>query len=153
MNLVKYDGKCVRITCDNDDIFEGFCVYDNAEYNGCEYGREQESLDIENFKFYKDFIKKVESLENHNGPYGHFTYKYGTLEKMNFEDGLESINDILFSEEDEHAYRMLVYLEDHLDYIDRSKIKIQLENLLKYSESKKVLDKTKLLVKMINEKE
>ena len=152
MNLKKYDEKCVRITCDDGNVFEGISLYSDSEYNECEYNRKDESLDIENFKFYKSYIKKVENLENHNGPYGKFTDKYGTLEKMNVEDGIDTIVDILFGEEDEHIYRMLICLEDYFNNnydLDYKKLKIHLEKLLKYYTNPKIIEEAKKLIELI----
>ncbi len=53
MNLHDYDDRCVRIIDNNSDIFDGICIYNNAEYDEHEFGRNEESLQICNFLFYK----------------------------------------------------------------------------------------------------
>ena len=82
MNLHDYDDRCVRIIDNNSDIFDGICSYNNAEYDEHEFGRNEESLQICNFLFYKSDIKEIQSLENNDGPYGKFLAPYGKLEEM-----------------------------------------------------------------------
>jgi len=115
MNLKKYDGKCVRIEDDLGNVFEGICDYNGREYNESEFGRNEECLQMANFLFFKKDIKKIESLENHRGPYGKFSSAYGLLEEMNVKDGIGSIDEELYSEEDEHVIRMLACLEHYMD--------------------------------------
>lgn len=114
-DLKKYDGLCVRIIDSNGDAFDGICCHNSEEYDEHEYGRCEVSLQIENFLFYERDIKEIQSLEENSGPYGRFLDPYGKLEIMTVEDGIDSIEDVLFSEEDEHVIRLLNCLEEYLD--------------------------------------
>ena len=115
MNLAQYDGQCVRIIDTFDEVFDGICTYNNEEYNEHEFGCCEESLELINMIFYKSQIKSVESLENHTGPYGKFLDPYGTLEEMTIQDGIDSIKDVMFCEEDVHVIRLLNCLDKYLD--------------------------------------
>ena len=147
MNLRKYDGKCVRIiTCYGEDI-EGNCTHNSAEYDEHEFGRYEESLQVMCFLFYKSDIKKIISLEKNNGPYGKFSNKYGMLEEMTVKDGIDLIDEVLCSEDDEHIIRLLSYLEDYInpnskpDYF--KELVLLLEMLIKYNKNEEVIKKAK----------
>ena len=114
-DLKQYDGKCIRIINTSGDAFDGICIYYAEEYDEHEYGRCEESLKIESFMFFRSDIKEVIDLEGHQGPYGRFSDPYGTLEILTVEDGIDSIRDMLFSEEDEHVLRLLRCLSRYLD--------------------------------------
>ena len=114
MTLRKFDGKCVRIIDSLGDAFDGICSYNSEEYNEHEFGRTEECLQIENFLFYRRDIQTVKSLENRNGLYGKFLDPYGKLEELTIEDGIDSIQDVLSSEEPEHVRRLLRCLDKHL---------------------------------------
>ncbi len=114
-DLKKYDGLCVRIIDSNGDAFDGICCHNSDEYDEHEYGRCEESLQIENYLFYERDIKEIQSLEENSGPHGRFLDPYGKLEIMTVEDGIDSIEDVLFSEEDEHVIRLLNCLEEYFD--------------------------------------
>jgi hypothetical protein len=115
MNLKKYDEKCVRIEDTEGNVFEGICWYSDHEYNDHEWGRDEECLQMANFLFFKKDIRKIESLENHRGPYGKYTAAYGLLEEMNVKDGIDSIESELECEEDEHVLRLLACLEYYME--------------------------------------
>ena len=85
MDLKQYDGKCVRIIDAEGNVFDGICRYDYAEYNEAEWGRNEDCLRIEGFSFFQGDIQSVESLEEHEGPYGRFLDPYGKLEEMTVE--------------------------------------------------------------------
>ncbi len=114
-DLKKYDGLCVRIIDSNGDAFDGICCHNSEEYDEHEYGKSEESLQIENFLFFERDIKEIQILEDKSGPYGRFLDPYGKLEIMTVEDGIDSIEDVLFSEEDAHVIRLLNCLEEYLD--------------------------------------
>ena len=120
MKLSQFDGQCVQIEDCNGDVFEGYCSYKSAEYNDIEFGCDEEGLQMPNMLFYKSDIRKVTSLEDHEGPYGKFSAPYGKLEEMAVEDGLTMIDEVLLSEEPEHIYRLLLCMEDHLKSPDDS---------------------------------
>lgn len=110
MKLKKYDGKCVRIVDVFDDVFEGYCTYNSSEYNEHEYGREDDSLQILNIVFYEDIIKSIKIIDG-------FTTSYSKLEEAIAED-IDCIEDVLLlgeDSDDEHIYRLLVYLKDYIN--------------------------------------
>ncbi len=115
VDLKEFDEKCVRITDRWGDVFEGICSYNSDEYDEHEFGRAEESLQILNFLFYKSDINKIESLEDHTGPFGRFLDPFGKLEELTVEDGIDSINDVLFDEDEEHVLRLLRCLGEYLD--------------------------------------
>ncbi len=112
MNLLDYDNKYVRITYVDGYVFEGDCTYNSLEYNEHEFGHSDEGLEIANFLLWKKDIVEIESLEDHDGPYGKFTSAYGTIEEMNVEDGIDSIREELFREDPELVIRMIRCLDD-----------------------------------------
>ncbi len=114
-DLRRYDNKCVRIIDSDGDAFDGICHHNGAEYDEHEYGRAEEGLQIENFLFFKSDIKEIRILDDNKGPYGRFLDPYGKLEILTVEDGIDSIEEILFSEENEHVIRLLNCLEYYLD--------------------------------------
>ena len=135
MNLVKYDNKLVRITDVNNNQYEGICSHYNEEFNECEYGTNEESLDIAYIKFYKSNIKKVEIIDK-------FTKEYGTLEELIVESGDDIIDEVLESEDDEHIYRLLLYMVD-------KNIKVNNESLLyllKYNKDERIIKIVKNLL-------
>lgn len=113
MNLKKFDGKCVRITDALGEIYEGYAAYQSEEYVFHEYGRDQEALLLTPILFYKDDIENIESLENVNGPYGHFSEKYGLLEEQCLKWGSDMIEEVFESEDDAGILRMLACMNDN----------------------------------------
>ena len=75
---------------------------------------------MENMQASQSNIRKVTSLEDHEGPYGKFSAPYGKLEEMAVEDGLTMIDEVMLSEEPEHIFRLLLCMEDHLKSPDDS---------------------------------
>ena len=154
MDLKQYDGKCIRIIDISGNVFDGICCYNDEEYNDHEYGRCEEGLKIENFLFFKSDISQIQSLEDHWGPYGRFIDPYGTLEIMTVEDGFDSINDLLFSEENEHVLRLLNCLDRYLDpsygyeLSCREEVFEALEELIRVNGNEKVQEKAGRLLKM-----
>ena len=120
MKLKKYDGKPVRITEASGDIYEGICTYCNKEYCEHELGRRQDCLEIVNFQFFPEDIRRIENLEDCRTAYGHFSSPYGKLEVMNVLDGVDGITEQLYCEEEEHIWRLLLCLENypHAEQID-----------------------------------
>lgn len=126
MNLIKYDNKLVRITDTNNDQYEGICSYNNEEFNECEYGTNEESLDIICIKFYKSDIKEVEIIDK-------FSKDYGKFEESIIESDL--IDEVFVREEDEHIYRLLKYIKDKSIKVDK-----KLLELLKYNKDKRIIN-------------
>ena len=79
-----------------------------------EYGRDQEALYLTPMLFYQDDIVSVTSLEEVDGPFGHYSEKYGLLERKCLEWGSDLIEEVLASEDDTQIRRMLACMKDHL---------------------------------------
>ena len=62
--------------------------------------------------FYKDDIFRVISLEDVDGPFGHYSEKYGLLEKKCLEWGTDMIEEVMDSEDDIQILRMLACMKD-----------------------------------------
>ena len=140
MNFKKFDNKLVRIITIDDEVFEGYCSHSNIEFNECEFGINAETLDIENFKFKKDDIKKIECIEN-------FTTPYSSLEILTVEDGISFIEDVLESEEPSHVIRLLDYLCSEIDAIDCKEEIIKILDRLSKSDIKEIKSKSKKILK------
>jgi len=113
VKLDKFDGKCVRIITVSGEVFEGVVSYDDREYAFHEYGHDQEALRLTPIVFYKNDILSVISLEEVNGPFGHYSEKYGLLEKKCLEWGTDLIEEVLDSEDDSQILRMLACMKDN----------------------------------------
>ena len=112
MNLRKFDDKCIRITTASGEVYEGVVSYCSEEYVFHEYGYRQEALLLTPILFYKDNISNIVSLEDVDGPFGHYSEKYGLLEKKCLEWGTDAIEEIFDSEDDIQILRMLTCMND-----------------------------------------
>ena len=117
MNLKSFDDKCVRILTASGEAYEGTASYCGREYVFHEYGGDQEALLLTPMLFYKDDIASVTSLEDTDGPFGHYSEKYGLLERKCLEWGSDLIEEVLASEDDTQIRRMLACMKDHLRYL------------------------------------
>ena len=113
MDLESFNDKCVRLITTSGEVFEGIATYDDKEYAFHEYGRDQEALRITPILFYKDDILNVISLEDVDGPYGHYSEKYGLLEKKCQEWGTDMIEEVFDSEDDTQKLRMMACMNDN----------------------------------------
>lgn len=113
MKLSKYDNKRVRIVTKQGEIFEGICSHNSRDYTFHEFGRDEESIQLPYFLFYKKDVKKIEILPD-DGPNGGYSGRYGLLEETVILDGEDAIEEVLSCEEDEHIRRLLTCIEDHL---------------------------------------
>ena len=114
MDLKSFDDKCVRILTASGEVYEGIVSYCGQEYVLHEYGCDQEALYLTPMLFYKDDIASVISLEDVDGPFGHYSEKYGLLEKKCLEWGSDMIEEVLASEDDTQILRMLACMKDAL---------------------------------------
>ena len=114
MDLKIFDDKCVRILTASGEVYEGIVSYCGREYVFHEYGRDQEALVLTPILFYQDDIVSVTSLEEVDGPFGHYSEKYGLLEKKCLEWGSDLIEEVLASEDDTQILRMLACMKDAL---------------------------------------
>jgi hypothetical protein len=137
MKLIKYDNKCIKII----DIFgceyEGNCSYCNKEYNEHEYGRNEDSLQILNYMFYKDTIKKIIVLKNG------FIDDYGTIEKEIVNDGVEDILDAFDYEDNDHICRIIRCIKDNNNFNKEELDRIK--DYLKNNKDEKVIEELKKL--------
>ena len=152
MNLQKYDGQCVRILCTDGFTYEGRCEYYHEEYCMHAYGREEPCLEIVNFLFFAEEIERIDSLEKINGPYGRFSAPFGRIEVLNAEDGADSVADQLFSDTEEHVYRMLCCLEQlfsagKAEMLSREEVDGILTDLLQTEISPSCREKAQALLK------
>ena len=113
MNLRRFDGKCVMITTVTGEVYEGVVSYCDREYVFHEYGKNQEALLLTPILLYKNVISDIKSLEDADGPFGHFSEKYGLLEKKCLEWGTDLIEEVFESEDDIQILRMLACMKDH----------------------------------------
>ena len=114
MNLKSFDDKCVRILTASGEAYEGTASYCGREYVFHEYGGDQEALLLTPMLFYQDDIASITSLEEVDGPFGHYSEKYGLLERKCLEWGSDLIEEVLASEDDIQILRMLFCMKDHL---------------------------------------
>ena len=114
MELKSFDDKCVRILTASGEKYEGSVSYCGREYVFHEYGCDQEALLLSPMLFYRDDIVSVTSLEEVDGPFGHYSEKYGLLEKKCLEWGSDLIEEVLESEDDTRILRMLACMKDSL---------------------------------------
>ena len=114
MDLKNFDDKCVRILTASGETYEGIVSYCGHEYVFHEYGCNQEALVLTPMLFYQDDIVSVISLEEVDGPFGHYSEKYGLLEEKCLEWGSDMIEEVLTSEDDTQMLRMLACMKDAL---------------------------------------
>ena len=65
MDLLRYDGKHVRITDKWNETFTGMAKYANSAFLECEYGGEEDGVFIENCLIYRSQIVSIEEIEAH----------------------------------------------------------------------------------------
>ena len=151
-NIRQYDGKCVRIIDRWGSVFDGICIFNSVDYDEHEFGRREESLQIQNYVVYKRQIKQVIVLEENSGPYSPFLDAYGELEEDAFKEGMVIMEDILLSEEYVHSLRMMNCINDHIDKGEFDKLPPAeellktLNELVKYSEDEEIRRESRRLI-------
>lgn len=113
MNLKSFDNKCVKITTVSGEVFEGIVSYCGKDYVFHEYGQDEEALSLVPILFYKSEIAEIVSLEDVNGPFGHFSDRYGLLEKKCLEWGTDLMEEVIDSEDTIQIHRMLLCMHDN----------------------------------------
>jgi len=179
MELKEFDDKCVRLLTASGEVYEGIVSYCGREYVFHEYGCDQEALSLTPMLFYQDDIASVISLEEVDGPFGHYSEKYGLLEKKCLEWGTDMIEEVLESEDDTQILRMLACMKDHFQSLAeravpgmapwrsgnsvpgsgedgneqgpvyRGELENMLETLVKYSGNEKVVREAKELLERL----
>ena len=157
MNIRKFDNKYVQIEDIFGSVYEGICDYNGREYNYHEYGKDEESLSILNFMFFKSIIKNVKLLEENEGPYGHFTSRYGELEEEIINSGSYFIEVTVDSGYDDHIYRVLLCLDDYLEsgkelLVEKNDMGLKelMQYVLKNTEDEKVIEKVNYIIDKYN---
>ena len=145
MNIRDFDNKCVRITDVSGDVYEGIASYFNSEYVFHEYGCDQEALCLTPVLFYKDDISSVVSLEGTNGPFRHYSEKYGLLERTCLDGGTDLIGEVFDSDEDDRILRMLYCMSDSFQSLTDGVVPM-LETLVKYNKDDRVVNEAKSLL-------
>ncbi len=154
MNLKKYDKKCIRLSCIDGKDYEGKCSYYSSEYCEHEHGVKEDCLEIVNFVFYEKDIKEIKILKK-KGEFGVFSAPYGEIEKVNILDGIDAIEDQLYSDEFEDVYRMLMCLKDYFELDIRLVLEIKeeiievLNDLLLITKNSECREAAKQLLKNI----
>ena len=54
MRLSDYDNQTVRITLKDGMVFEGYAVHNSADYDFHEFGRNEQSLQIDDWLFFME---------------------------------------------------------------------------------------------------
>ena len=62
MNLSQYDGKIVRVTDADGNVFSGRAEYGNSEFLECEYGLDEDGIFIEDVIICNSQIKSIEEM-------------------------------------------------------------------------------------------
>ena len=112
MDLRDFDNKCVRITDASGAVYEGIASYFGREYVFHEYGFDQEALCLTPIMFFKNDISSVISLEDMNGSFGHYSEKFGLLERKCLDGGTDLIEEVFDSDDDDRILRMLHCMND-----------------------------------------
>ena len=158
MDLREFDNKCVRITDVSGDVYEGIASYFDREYVFHEYGCDQEALCLTPIMFYKNDISSVISLEGTNGPFGHYSEKYGLLERTCLDGGTDLIGEIFDSNDDDRILRMLLCINDSFQSLtDRAvpepiylgELENMLDTLVKYNKDDRVVNEAKNLLERL----
>lgn len=63
VELREYDGKYIRLVDSSGEVFAGECSHNSDEYNEHEYGRCEESLQIENYMFFPGDICEIQEVD------------------------------------------------------------------------------------------
>ena len=176
MNLKDFDNKCVRITTASGEVYEGIVSSCSREHVLRVFGSLREALYLTPILFYGNDISAIASLEDVNGPFGHYSEKYGLLEKQCLEWGTDMIEEVLESDDDMQKLRMLICMNEHFQSLtDRAvpgmapwrtgsgnpeseadeneqgpvylgELEEMLKNLIKYSSCKEVVEESECLL-------
>ena len=65
IDLLKYDGKHVRVTDEFGNTFTGMAEYGNSDFLECEYGGEEDGIFVEDCLIYHSQIRSIEEIEVH----------------------------------------------------------------------------------------
>ena len=140
-NLKKYDSELVKIKCIDGKTYEGICSYNSNDYTFHEYGRDEESIEIFHFLFYKRDIEKIDIIDK-------FTKDFGEIEIETACDA-NLLEQAIDDEDDIHLYRLLCYM----DTIDLNNDTILLlKRLIKNNDNEKIVKKANEILNKRKEK-
>ena len=105
MNLKKYDNKRVRFIDYENNIIEGISEYYTKEMADAIYGIDSECLKITCFLFRKEEINNITIIDE-------FTNPYSRLEEIAVEDGMDLVDEILYSDK----VRINLYYLNHYSF-------------------------------------
>ena len=118
----------------SNDIYE----VTRDEYAGFIGQLNKEMMDVEQY-----YEKNITIIDE-------FTNPYSRLEEMAVEDGMDLVDEILYSEEDEHVYRLLLCLEDKLGSINYQKeLYTKLISFARYNDNKKIAKEIEKIIDLI----
>lgn len=141
MELKEYDGKLVRLTDLNNEVWEGYVTYCDKDYSEHEYGKNEECLKMINILFFKNHINSIEEIDN-------FSDKYGLFEESVILEGIEMIKEVFDSGNDLHIIRLLMCLQQHLknnDLENKDELEKIVESLVDKQLEKINVDKDRLM--------
>ena len=159
MDLSRFEGKPVRVTDKFGTVYEGICSHNSIDYDEHEFGVSEEALQFPAVLVWKSIIVSVESLEDVDGPYGHFSAPFGEIEEIAFQEGPSLIDEILFCEEDQMVIRILNCIEHHFCTLGEPlpEWKDELTDLLKqlpwFTEDLTILEKSDKLIALLTGRE
>ena len=132
MNLRSLENKLVKLTDSHNNVFEGIATYNDANYNKSEFGREEESIQILYYNFYKNHIYQIEEIKEYSAP-------YGFLEEMILQDGMSFIEDLFEDQEEEVLLRLLNCMEQNIKTISyKNQLMDFLKKELKKTDNQKI---------------
>ncbi len=146
--LKRLDGKIISITTDDGVVFEGECGYNSAEYCEAEFGRDESSLQIDDFLFYRDEIRKAEVIEEKQT----YIWESRTEHLMELdheafrmtEEGVKTIELRLYDEK-----RQMIRQGDIIRFTDRlyedETLRVNVEELYIFDDFRKLYAKLPLL--------
>ncbi len=137
MKLSNFDDKIVKLEDIFGNTYEGIAIYNNEEYNYHEYGKNEESIVLDNIMFFKSLILNIEEIKD-------FSSKYGYLEEEVIEAGIDIIDEVLDSEDNISIYRLLLCIKDKLDtFYEKEELFKLLDRLIKYNDDEKNIELAK----------
>ena len=147
MDLSVFDDKCVRVVLRNGEVFEGACIYNNAEYNEAEFGRSEDCLDIACTLVFESEILGVTEIGDDG-----FSSPYGKIEEMTVEDGLDMVEEVLESDEPRNIIRLLLCIEERRAFYQDKELRQRAASLFgtleRYSEDSRVAEKSRELFEL-----
>ncbi len=148
MKLACLDDQCVRVELSDGKVYEGACLYCGRSFVESEFGGKGDALKISDHLFHRNVIVKAEKIKEDEA----FLAAYGLLEEEELADGLETVEDLLISDEPRNVHRLLSCLKAHRDQIeDQRKLKRILSVAYSYYSDQVLKEKIGNLLKEIEQ--